>query len=444
MGSNLEHSGLVELRASPVRCPFCHGSVGADLDDSAVCARCLARHHRECWSEGAGCASCRETEALASFSSARRTRSRAQLVSFVVAGVLAAVVVSRSRQPVREPASPAPVPVDEARAKVAPMTATLDGLSCKRVRLAAIERIPVALDGSAVALAPSGRSLVVASPAGLTTFAWQGTWQAGSRGPPGTLIGASAGRLLVARPGTRVWLVNPENGREECTPVSVTDPVFGALSSDGRRAVVAGPAEAVLLDLPSGRGLARLEAPGEILAAQFVDDDVRILCRPKPLSPYDSWKREVRSLGTGAVLHSESMNYTVAGVFLEGGRQFFAGDNCGYVCRRAVGDGKRFGGALGWGGDSCGPARTLALSPDETRIVVLRRNVVSVVGIVDSAGAPDGQELVGTIDLRRAFTARPLCEDVNLDEPLAASWSSSESFAVVTRSGLVLRFVVSP
>ncbi|MBX3466692.1 MAG: hypothetical protein KF878_07330 [Planctomycetes bacterium] len=43
--------------AAPTRCPFCHAPCAAE-DDNVVCNGCLARHHRACWDEGAGCATC--------------------------------------------------------------------------------------------------------------------------------------------------------------------------------------------------------------------------------------------------------------------------------------------------------------------------------------------------------------------------------------------------
>ncbi|RMG07990.1 MAG: hypothetical protein D6731_22645 [Planctomycetota bacterium] len=48
----------------PLRCPFCHEGVELDREEWVVCAGCLGRHHRSCWSESAGCAACEETRAL--------------------------------------------------------------------------------------------------------------------------------------------------------------------------------------------------------------------------------------------------------------------------------------------------------------------------------------------------------------------------------------------
>jgi outer membrane lipoprotein SlyB len=43
----------------PTRCPFCHDAIFAVRDDDWVaCAACFARHHVECWGEGARCGSC--------------------------------------------------------------------------------------------------------------------------------------------------------------------------------------------------------------------------------------------------------------------------------------------------------------------------------------------------------------------------------------------------
>ncbi|MCO5172431.1 MAG: hypothetical protein M9894_39540 [Planctomycetes bacterium] len=46
------------------RCPFCRDDVGRA--DSVVCADCLTRHHRGCWSEGGErCGSCQGARKLA-------------------------------------------------------------------------------------------------------------------------------------------------------------------------------------------------------------------------------------------------------------------------------------------------------------------------------------------------------------------------------------------
>lgn len=50
-------------RPGPTRCPFCHEEC-ASAKDACACAECLARHHRGCWDESRGCASCRGTRLL--------------------------------------------------------------------------------------------------------------------------------------------------------------------------------------------------------------------------------------------------------------------------------------------------------------------------------------------------------------------------------------------
>lgn len=53
----------VEPRGGPTRCPYCH-EVCEATDDACACVSCLARHHRACWAEAGGCASCRATARL--------------------------------------------------------------------------------------------------------------------------------------------------------------------------------------------------------------------------------------------------------------------------------------------------------------------------------------------------------------------------------------------
>src|SRR5271154_4879655 len=49
---------------SPIRCPFCHDRIDAVDESCVVCASCLARQHRECWSELARCGTCSGREIL--------------------------------------------------------------------------------------------------------------------------------------------------------------------------------------------------------------------------------------------------------------------------------------------------------------------------------------------------------------------------------------------
>lgn len=56
------------------RCPYCHDSV--EVEESAVCQGCLARHHSECWEEHGVCASCGEGAALAPREASRAAASR--------------------------------------------------------------------------------------------------------------------------------------------------------------------------------------------------------------------------------------------------------------------------------------------------------------------------------------------------------------------------------
>jgi len=49
---------------SPIRCPWCHDSVSKEGTEWVACGSCLARHHSECWAEGAKCASCKAAVSL--------------------------------------------------------------------------------------------------------------------------------------------------------------------------------------------------------------------------------------------------------------------------------------------------------------------------------------------------------------------------------------------
>ncbi|MBX3469109.1 MAG: hypothetical protein KF878_19735 [Planctomycetes bacterium] len=62
------------------RCPFCRAALRV-LGDArwVACRSCLTRHHTPCWSEGGGCAVCRDTTALA-FEEPPAARSPALLV----------------------------------------------------------------------------------------------------------------------------------------------------------------------------------------------------------------------------------------------------------------------------------------------------------------------------------------------------------------------------
>ena len=46
------------------RCPWCHDDVDPGKDPWVVCAACLARHHRACWSDARRCSTCAGTEIL--------------------------------------------------------------------------------------------------------------------------------------------------------------------------------------------------------------------------------------------------------------------------------------------------------------------------------------------------------------------------------------------
>lgn len=52
------------MRDGPLRCPFCHESVEREQEPWIACEACLARHHAACWSEGGGCAGCKETRGV--------------------------------------------------------------------------------------------------------------------------------------------------------------------------------------------------------------------------------------------------------------------------------------------------------------------------------------------------------------------------------------------
>ncbi|MGE0709430.1 MAG: hypothetical protein AB7N76_33890 [Planctomycetota bacterium] len=56
----------VRAAGAPTRCPYCHEEVQREGDlEWVACRVCLAPHHAECWSEGAGCAACGDQRPLA-------------------------------------------------------------------------------------------------------------------------------------------------------------------------------------------------------------------------------------------------------------------------------------------------------------------------------------------------------------------------------------------
>ncbi len=91
----------VRAANSPNRCPFCHEDVAPE-DEWVACKSCLARHHRDCWTESKACASCGEAAFVAREEPARRSRSFGQLAAalgllLVALGVGAALVVRAQR-----------------------------------------------------------------------------------------------------------------------------------------------------------------------------------------------------------------------------------------------------------------------------------------------------------------------------------------------------------
>jgi hypothetical protein len=54
----------IVVRASPVRCPYCHDELSVERAAWVVCRSCLARHHEGCWRESKTCASCGHALAL--------------------------------------------------------------------------------------------------------------------------------------------------------------------------------------------------------------------------------------------------------------------------------------------------------------------------------------------------------------------------------------------
>jgi hypothetical protein len=91
----------VRVEASPTRCPYCHASIAAE-PETVVCASCLSRHHKECWTDT--CASCGRGQALAAVPATEHRPwerpmvwiNRAWLASFVFVfvGTFVATMVS--------------------------------------------------------------------------------------------------------------------------------------------------------------------------------------------------------------------------------------------------------------------------------------------------------------------------------------------------------------
>jgi hypothetical protein len=50
----------LDMAHSPTRCPYCHENVVHKGDQWVLCKGCLAKHHRECWSEHGSCSACSE------------------------------------------------------------------------------------------------------------------------------------------------------------------------------------------------------------------------------------------------------------------------------------------------------------------------------------------------------------------------------------------------
>ncbi len=112
------------IEHGPTRCPYCHASVEeAELEASVVCERCLARHHRDCWS--GSCASCSSPRQLVSvrardaaeaapagerdrYETAKAWINRAWLASFLLCmlALPVAAVVDGVTGAVRDPPGP--------------------------------------------------------------------------------------------------------------------------------------------------------------------------------------------------------------------------------------------------------------------------------------------------------------------------------------------------
>jgi hypothetical protein len=96
----VEPTGPAPVIGSKInRCPFCHEGLRAESRDWVACGKCLARHHRGCWSEGGKCSACGSSERV---EPPTRVRLFAALgVVVVLIGALAgrALVGGRSRGP---------------------------------------------------------------------------------------------------------------------------------------------------------------------------------------------------------------------------------------------------------------------------------------------------------------------------------------------------------
>lgn len=79
-----------DVRVQHNRCPYCHDDVRAADEDVRVCAACLARHHKPCWSELRRCSACGAQRCLRR--RARLGRSR-RATGLRTLGVGAGVVV---------------------------------------------------------------------------------------------------------------------------------------------------------------------------------------------------------------------------------------------------------------------------------------------------------------------------------------------------------------
>jgi len=71
----------IAVKNAPNRCPFCHEE--AERERSVACQDCLARHHEDCWTEGAGCSACSSQRQLAP--SARPALTRKQATQLLIA-----------------------------------------------------------------------------------------------------------------------------------------------------------------------------------------------------------------------------------------------------------------------------------------------------------------------------------------------------------------------
>ena len=54
----------VHVESSPIRCPYCHDSIGIEDTEWVACEACLARAHTACWGELRECAACGHGKAM--------------------------------------------------------------------------------------------------------------------------------------------------------------------------------------------------------------------------------------------------------------------------------------------------------------------------------------------------------------------------------------------